>query len=319
VWSENLEPADFGWEGEEPQGPWQQYAELLRRLDVVRAIETARTAGIRASAAQMSEHADALGEYLADQRETLMELARDLRYKVPDWDPIPPGQAVRDDPPDHPADPEHQEFEPGRPLRAEAAPAQEPVVAPDDADAEAASGPDSAEPDSAEPDSRGPGSGGPRPGGPGSGEPGPDEQRPGAPPPAPRRVLPPLEPATGLREAAQLIDRATRAAEKADEVGAAPAFLPHWSAASRNLLIYGLCAALAMLLQAQFLIVGQSSNPVTVWVLTSALAFGIGYFLIRDVGSPRIGRRPRRRSARTGAVLCFLVGPGCLLLFTLGR
>jgi hypothetical protein len=278
VWNEpgpplepnDFDPDDFGWDAG-GSSSWQQYAQLLRRLDLVRAIEQGRTEGIRQGVAQMSDHAETLGEYLSEQREMLMVLATSLRYKLPDWSPIPPEQG---DPGD-----EDEQLPPER--RAEHG---------DETDAnraELAAADDLA---AAEP-----------------------------PPAAPRQPARPREPQTALGDVARLIDQANLAAERADEAGAAPAFLPHWSATSRNLLIYGLCALLTLLLQSQLFVINKNPSPFTTLGIIPGVCFLIGFLLIRNVGAPRIGRGSRRRSAKTGAIMCFGILPVAWLLLVIAR
>jgi hypothetical protein len=62
---------------------FEQYAELARELDAVRAAEAARTAGVRQAAAEMSERAAGLEEHLRVQGTNLTQLARRLRLRVP--------------------------------------------------------------------------------------------------------------------------------------------------------------------------------------------------------------------------------------------
>lgn len=76
---------------------WAQYAENARRLDAVRAEETARTAGMREAVAQMTTHADELEARLRGQGGMLTNLATILRLRRPKLTPIPPDGVV--DPP----------------------------------------------------------------------------------------------------------------------------------------------------------------------------------------------------------------------------
>jgi len=69
---------------------WVQYAEYARRLDSVRSEELARTAGIRASVAQMSTHADELETRLGSQGVMLINLATILRLRRPKLTPVAP-------------------------------------------------------------------------------------------------------------------------------------------------------------------------------------------------------------------------------------
>jgi hypothetical protein len=76
---------------------WTQYAEYARRLDAVRAEESARTAGMREAVAEMTTHADELEARLAGQGGMLTNLATILRLRRPKLTPIPPEGVV--DPP----------------------------------------------------------------------------------------------------------------------------------------------------------------------------------------------------------------------------
>jgi hypothetical protein len=73
---------------------WAQYAEYARRLDAVRAEESARTAGMREAVAQMTTHADELEARLNGQAGMLTNLAGILRLRRPKYTPIPPEEAV---------------------------------------------------------------------------------------------------------------------------------------------------------------------------------------------------------------------------------
>jgi hypothetical protein len=77
---------------------WSQYAEYARHLDAVRAEESARTAGMREGAAEMSTHADDLEARLNGQGGMLTSLAGTLRLRRPTLDPIPPEGDERIDP-----------------------------------------------------------------------------------------------------------------------------------------------------------------------------------------------------------------------------
>jgi hypothetical protein len=74
-----------------------QYAQQARRLDEVRAEEAARTAAMRAGAAEMTTQADELEERLRGQSGGLINLATTLRLRRPKLTPIPPEGVV--DPP----------------------------------------------------------------------------------------------------------------------------------------------------------------------------------------------------------------------------
>ena len=76
---------------------WAQYEEYARRLDAVRAEESARTAGMREAVAQMTTHADELEARLRGQGGMLTDLAAKLRLRRPKLTPIPPEGVV--DPP----------------------------------------------------------------------------------------------------------------------------------------------------------------------------------------------------------------------------
>lgn len=76
---------------------WTQYAEYARRLDAVRAEESARTAGMREAVAEMTTHADELEARLGGQGGMLTNLATILRMRRPKLTPIPPEGVV--DPP----------------------------------------------------------------------------------------------------------------------------------------------------------------------------------------------------------------------------
>lgn len=76
---------------------WTQYAEYARRLDAVRAEESARTAGMREAVAEMTTHADELEARLGGQGAMLTNLATILRLRRPKLTPIPPEGVV--DPP----------------------------------------------------------------------------------------------------------------------------------------------------------------------------------------------------------------------------
>jgi hypothetical protein len=78
-------------------GAWTQYAQYARRLDAVRAQESARTAGIREGVAEMTTHADELEARLNGQAGMLTNLATILRLRKPKLTPIPPEGPV--DPP----------------------------------------------------------------------------------------------------------------------------------------------------------------------------------------------------------------------------
>jgi hypothetical protein len=69
---------------------WELYADYARRLDAVRAEETARTAGMREAVAQMTTHADELEARLRGQGGMLLNLAGVLRMGKPKLTPIPP-------------------------------------------------------------------------------------------------------------------------------------------------------------------------------------------------------------------------------------
>ena len=69
---------------------WTQYAEYARRLDAVRAEESARTAGMREAVAQMTTHADELEYRLNGQGGMLINLATTLRFRRPKLTPIAP-------------------------------------------------------------------------------------------------------------------------------------------------------------------------------------------------------------------------------------
>lgn len=73
---------------------WLRYAELAREIDAVRARENARTAGLRAAAAQMSQQADELEARLNGQRVMLTNLATHLRIRTPDFTPSVPSGKV---------------------------------------------------------------------------------------------------------------------------------------------------------------------------------------------------------------------------------
>jgi hypothetical protein len=62
---------------------WDQYAELARELDAVRAAEAARTDGVRQAAAEMTGRADELETRLREQGTNLSQLGRRLRLRVP--------------------------------------------------------------------------------------------------------------------------------------------------------------------------------------------------------------------------------------------
>ena len=69
---------------------WTQYAEYARRLDAVRAEESARTAGMREAVAQMTTHADELEYRLNGQGGMLINLVTTLRFRRPKLTPIAP-------------------------------------------------------------------------------------------------------------------------------------------------------------------------------------------------------------------------------------
>jgi hypothetical protein len=72
---------------------WPRFVELAQELDAVRAEEVARTGGLRASVAEMSEHADQLEARLNGQRGMLTSLAGELRLRGPKFAPlVPEGQ-----------------------------------------------------------------------------------------------------------------------------------------------------------------------------------------------------------------------------------
>jgi hypothetical protein len=52
---------------------WDEYAELARELDAVRAAETARTDGVRVAAAQFSEQVEQLDVRLREQGTNLTQ------------------------------------------------------------------------------------------------------------------------------------------------------------------------------------------------------------------------------------------------------
>lgn len=73
---------------------WDSYAEAARQLDAVRAIENARTAGIRTAVIEMSDHAGQLDQQLQEQRGKLTELGRTLNLRIPKLEPISPAEPV---------------------------------------------------------------------------------------------------------------------------------------------------------------------------------------------------------------------------------
>jgi hypothetical protein len=75
---------------------WARYEEYARRLDAVRAEETARTAGMREGVAQMSAHAEELQARLNGQGQMLSNLAVTLRLRRPKLTPLTPEQPPQD-------------------------------------------------------------------------------------------------------------------------------------------------------------------------------------------------------------------------------
>lgn len=74
---------------------WLEYAEYARRLDAVRAEESARTAGMRQAVAQMTTHADDLEARLNGQGGMLTNLAATLRLRRPKLTPIAPKALIK--------------------------------------------------------------------------------------------------------------------------------------------------------------------------------------------------------------------------------
>jgi hypothetical protein len=75
---------------------WAQYVQYARRLDAVRAEESARTVGLREDVAQLTTQANELEARLGGQGGMLTNLAATLRLRPPRLTPLPPSEPVDD-------------------------------------------------------------------------------------------------------------------------------------------------------------------------------------------------------------------------------
>jgi hypothetical protein len=192
---------------------WVQYAEFARRLDLVRAEELARTAGIREGVAQMSTHADELERRLQVQSGALTHVANVLRFRRPKLTPVPP---------------------------------QDPF----------------------------------------------------------------LEPATALTTLARTIDVVDTEATQAADRGNRPTLLPAMTPTVRSLAVYGVAAALIVLLQGlAFRSTGDKTNPFLVLFLIPLIGFAVAYLVLTIGGRTRSSQEPTERRTRMGFLICFAIGP----------
>lgn len=195
---------------------WVQYAQYARKLDSVRAEELARTAGIRAGAAEMSEHADGLEGRLRGQNGQLTSLAATLRLRRTKITPIEPV-------------PEEAGF---------------------------------------------------------------------------------IEPQTGLRRVAQLLDAADEQALMAQARGHRATLLPKMSSTVRSLAVYGSAALVVLVLQLlAFRHSGDDTNPILVLFVIPALGFAVAYVVLAVGSRTRVAQDPVAARTRLGFLLCFGIGP----------
>ena len=136
------------------------------------------------------------------------------------------------------------------------------------------------------------------------------------------KVEPVVEPAPLLSEVAADIDRVDQEANEAADRGRYPALLPRWSSFTRNLLIYGIAAAVVVAAQVSAFFrsdLGQDAdpaigsgtgpNPVVVLFLIPLVGFILGYVVAGIAGRPRVVEGRVRLNPRLGLLLCFGVGP----------
>ncbi|GAA5183289.1 hypothetical protein GCM10023322_22220 [Rugosimonospora acidiphila] len=135
-----------------------------------------------------------------------------------------------------------------------------------------------------------------------------------------------MDPVQALQLARQHADLADAQTAEVERMAAQPSLLPGSSAPTRNLLVYGACAAVAMVAQL-VLLIGSNVGHLSTWVLLGWLCAGFpilawiaGYFIIGRVGRAVAGDgEPSPRNPRLGLAICFLGMPVALCLYGLVR
>jgi hypothetical protein len=131
--------------------------------------------------------------------------------------------------------------------------------------------------------------------------------------PVPPAHLP--EPVQALHLARLRADEADAAGAQAEQLAQHPPLFPMWTPLARNLTVYALCAAAAVLVQIALLIAADVDriDPLTIlaWSCAGlpAMAFFAGVTAISIWGKPRLVAGAPVRHLRLGFAICFLAMP----------
>jgi hypothetical protein len=119
-----------------------------------------------------------------------------------------------------------------------------------------------------------------------------------------------VEPSTELSHVGQSIDVGDIEARRAADRGQFPALLPNIPPTARSLVVYGLAAALVVLLQAlAFIRTGMDTNPFLVLFVIPLIGFVIGFVVLAIGGRTRMTQVALNQRTRLGFLLCFGIGP----------
>jgi hypothetical protein len=119
-----------------------------------------------------------------------------------------------------------------------------------------------------------------------------------------------VEPSTELSQVGQAIDVGDIEARRAADRGQFPALLPTIPATARSLVVYGVAAALVLLLQAlAFNRTGMDTNPILVLFVIPLIGFVIGFVVLALGGRTRMTQVALNQRTRLGFLLCFGIGP----------
>jgi hypothetical protein len=116
-------------------------------------------------------------------------------------------------------------------------------------------------------------------------------------------------------------DQAAVLANKAEQMGHVPAFMPRFAASTRNFMIYAMCAAGLAAVQFLTMMMNNGHPPFGVMIfIFPAVAFGIGLYLARVWGSAPLAKDPViETSWRMGLIMCYVTGPVWMVFVALGE
>lgn len=129
------------------------------------------------------------------------------------------------------------------------------------------------------------------------------------------------DPAQAIQLARQYTDTADATTAQVEQLAEQPRLLPGLSPVTRNLLVYGTCALLAVLAQYALLLVADPAHldaiTLIAWICTGfpAMAWIAGFVIISVWGRPYLGDPTAARNPKLGFAVCFLAMPAAFCAF----